>query len=264
MHTDSTLGWLHECTTNLGKQLRKFQSYTCSFFDTRELPSEEAARSRKTKKAASSAKPNGKGKTPASKENEGPPPSDVLKPSKTPPKKKLFNLVLIKLHALGDYVSNIRLFGTSDSYSTQPVSSFYIYPPILILHYQGELEHRRVKRYYARTNKNGAVRQITRLERREHVLLHRIRLKNSQETQTNFSTEKAGSKRRKVKVKTTPSMDFAESESLPYTPPEYHHHISTSRNFPIHVQSFIDATTNDDPAIKVRLLTYPHFLPKET
>ncbi|KJA19627.1 hypothetical protein HYPSUDRAFT_143405, partial [Hypholoma sublateritium FD-334 SS-4] len=234
MHTDLTLGWLHECTATLGKQLRRFQSYTCSFFDTRELPSEEAARSRKTKKAASSSKSNGKQKTPTSEENKGPTPCNVSNPSKTPPKKKLFNLVMIKLHALGDYVSNIRLFGTSDSYSTQP----------------GELEHRRVKRYYARTNKNGAVRQITRLERREHVLLHRIRLKNSQEKQTNFSIEKAGSKRRKVKVKTTPSMDFAESESLPYTPPEYHHHISTSRNFPIHVQSFINATTDDDPAIK--------------
>ncbi|KJA12800.1 hypothetical protein HYPSUDRAFT_210109 [Hypholoma sublateritium FD-334 SS-4] len=45
-------------------------------------------------------------------------------------------------------------------------------------------------------------------------------------------------------------MDFAESESLPYTPPEYHHHISTSRNFPIHVQSFIGTATDDDPAIK--------------
>ncbi|KAG5633817.1 hypothetical protein H0H81_005104, partial [Sphagnurus paluster] len=35
-------------------------------------------------------------------------------------KKKEFNLHLIKLHALGDYVSFIRRFGTTDSYSTQP------------------------------------------------------------------------------------------------------------------------------------------------
>lgn len=126
MHTDLSLGWLHECTANLGTQLRRFQSYTCSFFDTRELPSEEAARSRKAKKTASSANPPAKGKGPIRKEGAGPLTDDVSKPHKTPPKKKLFNLVLIKLHALGDYVDTIKLFGTSDSYSTQPVSFFSI------------------------------------------------------------------------------------------------------------------------------------------
>jgi hypothetical protein len=34
---------------------------------------------------------------------------------------KTFNLQTYKLHALGDYVSSIRRFGTTDSYSTQPV-----------------------------------------------------------------------------------------------------------------------------------------------
>ena len=39
-------------------------------------------------------------------------------------KTKTFNLQTYKLHALGDYVEQIRLYGTTDSYSTQPVS-FY-------------------------------------------------------------------------------------------------------------------------------------------
>ncbi|KAJ7858888.1 hypothetical protein B0H13DRAFT_2356314 [Mycena leptocephala] len=65
------------------------------------------------------------------------------------------NLNNYKLHALGDYVCYITVFGTSDSYSTQT----------------GELEHRRVKRFYARINKNTAVRQMTILERREQALL---------------------------------------------------------------------------------------------
>jgi hypothetical protein len=50
LHTDSTLAWLDESTKAFGKQIRHFQSHTCSFFDTRELPQEEAARSRRQKK----------------------------------------------------------------------------------------------------------------------------------------------------------------------------------------------------------------------
>ena len=37
---------------------------------------------------------------------------------------KLFNLATYKLHALGDYVHSIHLFGTTDSYTTQLVSNF--------------------------------------------------------------------------------------------------------------------------------------------
>lgn len=34
---------------------------------------------------------------------------------------KAFNLLTYKLHALGDYTASIRLFGTTDSYTTQIV-----------------------------------------------------------------------------------------------------------------------------------------------
>jgi len=37
-------------------------------------------------------------------------------------RQKIFNLFTVKLHFLGDYVRHIRLFGTTDSYSTQLVS----------------------------------------------------------------------------------------------------------------------------------------------
>jgi hypothetical protein len=101
LHTDSTLAWLDESTKAFGKQIRRFQSHTCSFFDTRELPQEEAARSRRQKK------------------KKGTPSAGT--------KKKLFNLILIKLHALGDYVKTIKTLGTTDSYSTQPVWMFLLY-----------------------------------------------------------------------------------------------------------------------------------------
>ena len=37
--------------------------------------------------------------------------------------KKTLNLNTYKFHALGDYVATIRLFGTTDSYSTQLVGA---------------------------------------------------------------------------------------------------------------------------------------------
>jgi len=119
LHTETTVDWLEQCTTNLGKQLRHFQNHTCSFFDTRELPKEEAARGRRKKKAAA-ARTQAPGRSRV-------PPQPQPSASGTPgPKRKTFNLIMYKLHALGDYVRNIRLFGTSDSYSTQPVSKFVI------------------------------------------------------------------------------------------------------------------------------------------
>jgi hypothetical protein len=39
------------------------------------------------------------------------------------PKLATFNLTAYKVHALGDYVEAIRQHGTTDSYSTEPVSS---------------------------------------------------------------------------------------------------------------------------------------------
>jgi hypothetical protein len=120
LHTDSTLAWLDESTKAFGKQIRRFQSYTCSFFDTRELPQEEAARSRRQQK----------------KKFTNPSP---LAPAPATPsagtKKKIFNLVLIKLHALGDYVKTIKTFGTTDSYSTQPVwiTMFLLYLLLVLI-----------------------------------------------------------------------------------------------------------------------------------
>ena len=84
MHTDSTLDLLQEATRELGRLMRNFRDRTSDEFDTVELPS-------KTGTGGSS-------------------------------KKKKLNLNTYKFHSLGDYVASIRLFGTTDSYSTQLVS----------------------------------------------------------------------------------------------------------------------------------------------
>ncbi|KAJ7616889.1 hypothetical protein B0H17DRAFT_852803, partial [Mycena rosella] len=116
----------------------------------------------------------------------------------------------------------------------------------------GELEHRRVKRFYARTNKNRAVRQMTQLERRETYLMRtsgRARAKASKAGKTVATPNPQGHKR-KLKNKSKAYIPFAESEALPYTTPDQHHHISPSRNFTFHLSSWL-GEHRGDPAIQV-------------
>lgn len=90
MHSDSTLDLLEATTREFGRLMRQFRDETSDKFDTMELPREARAQ---------------RGEARSSKK-----------------KKKSLNLNTYKFHALGDYVATIRLFGTTDSYSTQVVS----------------------------------------------------------------------------------------------------------------------------------------------
>ena len=95
---------------------------------------------------------------------------------------------------------------------------------------------------------------MTCLERREQALRQLILLNKDK---TDYHTERSGHKKRKVMVenmKIRPTIPFTLSEALPYTPPEYHHHISPSRNFSIHIHTFLNSTRVDDPAVVVSLI----------
>ena len=94
MHTDSSLSLLDDATTCLGIALRYFTRVTCPKFATKETVAE--FNKRKHKEATSSSK--------ASESN-----------SRRP---VIFNMKTIKLHSLGDYVSHIRMYRTTDSYDT--------------------------------------------------------------------------------------------------------------------------------------------------
>jgi hypothetical protein len=111
MHTDATLECLDKLTTKLGQAIRKFSSVTCQAFVTHELPREFAAC------ACRQAKQNNGKEAGASSTSR----------ITTTAKLKQFNLSTPKLHFLGDYVSTIKYFGTTDSYSTQAVSSPLVY-----------------------------------------------------------------------------------------------------------------------------------------
>ena len=84
--------------------MREFQGKTCAVFKTRELERERTARMRRQEKNTTTAKSKLNSQTHGSARQL-----------------KVFNLKTYKFHALGDYCSTIRRFGTTDSYSTQTV-----------------------------------------------------------------------------------------------------------------------------------------------
>jgi hypothetical protein len=112
LHTETTLSDFDGTTTALGKIIRHFVNITCAAFKTNELPREEAARGRR--EAANAKKGKEKATTGTSKRKER--------------KERTFIMSTYKLHALSDYVASIRLFGTSDNYTTQVVRQADILP----------------------------------------------------------------------------------------------------------------------------------------
>jgi hypothetical protein len=81
---------------------------------------------------------------------------------------KQLNLKTYKYHALGDYVHTIRQFGTTDSYSTQPVSSIWYLLFVSYEVHQSEREHRTSKARFLRTNGRVIPQQLSEIERRQH------------------------------------------------------------------------------------------------
>jgi 2-oxoglutarate dehydrogenase complex dehydrogenase (E1) component-like enzyme len=149
MHTDATLQILDVATTDLGEQLRAFQQDTCASFETSELKREAEARKRREAK-------------------QGPAVSTVNSSSMTSNQRqrKKFNLQTYKVHTLGDYVSTIKMFGTTDLYTSAIASIFSHVSKSSFDHWQqGELEHRTTKNRYKRTSKKNFVIQLAHIER---------------------------------------------------------------------------------------------------
>lgn len=115
MHSDLTLEIMDQVTSAVGQQFREFKATVCSAYDTHELRREVEARTRRHAKQAAKQDLRQKGK---SSENGV---AIVEKAIKNVQRTKAFNFQTYKFHALGDYVSTIRRYGTSDSYSTEPV-----------------------------------------------------------------------------------------------------------------------------------------------
>lgn len=109
--TEITVSILEHVTVDLGNAVRAFARRGRKI-DTRELPSEEAARGRRKAMLLSKKQREDRearnGKTNGKKEKS---------------KQKLINHETFKLHNLPHYPNWIRRMGTTDNYSTQTVSA---------------------------------------------------------------------------------------------------------------------------------------------
>jgi hypothetical protein len=100
---------------------------------------------------------------------------------------------------------------------------------------------------------------MTQLERRESSL-RRIKIRAALNARlfgkSRETPDPQGHKKKFLKKKQKTFVPFAESEALPYTPPEQHHHISASRNTSHHVASWLNEQ-GDDPATRVCTTLFP-------
>jgi len=203
--------------------MRKFEKDVCSKYDTKDLPSELAARTRRQQRKA------------AQKATMTPVPTQK-EPAKKGPQPKKFNLETYKYHALGDYATSIRLHGPLDGYSTQLVSYPALPPGILYLTAdQGELEHRRSKRFYPIVQKGRHAVGIGKAVSRERLLQQ-------------ISQRTSGS----IHPKIRPSLKGRKRVSLPQTSPTTHHHISAETRNKVDIADLLDENEGD-PALEVRI-----------
>lgn len=159
LHTDTTVRSFRTVTSTLGRTVRLFIKEVCSQYDTTELPHEMAAHGRKeAKKQATLA--------------VLPKISDAATPSKRKltSTRKILNLSTYKYHTLGDYPDLITRSGTTDNASMQTVGIIPIKRSLLLISIQGELQHKMLKRRFARTNKRNYTRQLAAAEVRERFI----------------------------------------------------------------------------------------------
>ena len=140
--------------------------------------------------------------------------------------KKSFNLRTYKNHSLGDYVKMIRTYGTTDSYSTEPVSTALLCMQFFFLpENQTELEHRTPKSRYIRTSRKFFEKQLSQIERRQ-TRIRRIRQKIDGIRSIRLQPDKR-----------------PDSSAIKY-------HIGKSQNNPIILGSFL-RENRSDPALQV-------------
>ncbi|GJE92524.1 hypothetical protein PsYK624_086780 [Phanerochaete sordida] len=234
LHTDKTLQIFEATTTRLGTAVRRF-ARACASIATKELPKEVSARARRNARKS-------KGKEPSVAAER---------------KRKYLNLKTFKWHAIGHLPSFIRRHGTSEGYSTQV----------------GELEHRRVKAFYARTNKIRFAKQIASRTRRQR-LLESISLKGIEHAKQEKAAaiQEALARRRASPASRTPSpgrhaspprtpkkrgrprkssaisLGPTDKDPLPTTSYTAHHHISDSREHWTDLHQWL-SENREDPAL---------------
>jgi len=122
LHTETTVQDLENSTARLGDLLLDFQKTLCPEYDTYDLPTEEAARSRRQTRKAAAPPPTHVYADSGSEKDE---PMQKKGNGKAKRKTRQVNLDSYKLHSLGGYAKAIRQYGTTDNYNSQTVCVFY-------------------------------------------------------------------------------------------------------------------------------------------
>ncbi len=154
-----------------------------------------------------------------------------------------------KYHRLGDYLSSIHptpRYHRQHKYATRECT-LYVQKYLKAEHVQGELEHKRVKRFYALTNKNVKFAwQIARLQHRQQYL--------NREGPPDIASKKTKRKKRqqracyvRVPLRAPLQVPFTAEEPLAPSSPKEHTQISEEQAASVHIPSLI-AENNDDPS----------------
>jgi hypothetical protein len=117
---------------------------------------------------------------------------------------------------------------------------------------QGELEHRRLKRFYPRVNKGKFTLGITKQQRRERLISQMHELAPQPGSSIGQKRKRNKSFARDLED-AGPSISFEDAEALMPTPPSSHHHISRDVRYKINLLAWL-GSNHGDPALKVSLL----------
>jgi hypothetical protein len=218
MHTDRTLNCMEIVTSEFGKLMREFRDLSNATFTTYETDREVTSRNRRQ----------------AERVVQGLGTSATTPQGRRP---KFLNLLTYKFHALGDYVSFIRLFGPTDVYSTQLVSTEdqLVFKMISDVYGQGELAHRVVKKLYGLGNKKKDPRQIGRRLRRVEWARR--------------ASDRRGIYTRRRRLQGLQNrIDTMDTRA--------HHHIGRSDKRKYNVGNFVNILHRNDPAVKVSFGLY--------
>ncbi|KAJ7058168.1 hypothetical protein C8F01DRAFT_1085946 [Mycena amicta] len=226
IHTDSTLRSFDIATMALGKTARRFSNKT-SELQTRALVKETRAKQRR--KTSKASKPGAQPAVGKQRSHAAPADDDNVEDAPL----TYWNLNTVKFHFLGYYVSSIPRFGTTDSHNSE----------------LGEAEHRRLKRFYARTNHNRPDSQIGRHVRRERLLRA---IDNQANDSDPLHAGMAGATARRSLILTDSAI-----EPLPKSNPHDRYQSSRSTKYPEDLTRWVSGNAGD-PAVEVRL----EFIPK--
>jgi hypothetical protein len=117
-------------------------------------------------------------------------------------------------------------------------------------YFKGELSHRLVKQFYARTDKRNHGPQIAAQERRRRVL--HITNQRMKDTAATAAANAAATEQDPPTINTVANTLQPQRDPLPRTPPRQHHHISESKRTWFDIKEFpYMSILEDDPAVEV-------------